>query len=143
MFLRQRKAQSILEYAIMLAVVVAVLLIMQFFVKRGYQGNLKASADRMGEQFSAGGTTTYENTNMLGDQTVYSEVGTTNAMSDFALNGQTVKGTLGSDAYSYTSKTGGVMTSESKARTDSADTEKTRFTQYNASTVDDFDLNGT
>ena len=144
MFLRQKKGQSILEYAIMLAVVVAVLLIMQFFVKRGYQGNLKASADRMGEQFSGSGTTTAESTTMNTDQTIYSEVGTTsNTLGTFGLSGATSyqKGTLNSDAYSYTTKQGGTMTTQTQSRTDSADQEATRITEYNGTTVTDFDLN--
>ena len=56
MRLEQRKAQSTLEYAIIIAVVVGALLAMQVYIKRGIQGKLQASTDSIGEQYSAGNT---------------------------------------------------------------------------------------
>jgi len=58
MFIRlsKRKAQTTLEYAILIGVVVAGLIAMQTYIKRGVQGKLKDSADSMGEQFSPGYT---------------------------------------------------------------------------------------
>lgn len=47
----KRKGQSTLEYALIIAVVVAGLVLMQHYVKRGFSGGLKQSADDMGEQF--------------------------------------------------------------------------------------------
>ncbi|MHB8154815.1 MAG: hypothetical protein ACYDFR_02035 [Candidatus Omnitrophota bacterium] len=44
----RNKAQTTLEYAILIGVV---------YLKRGYQGKLKESADSMGQQFSPGYTT--------------------------------------------------------------------------------------
>lgn len=46
-----RKGQSTLEYALIVAVVVAGLLLMQHYVKRGYAGRLKSASDEMGDQF--------------------------------------------------------------------------------------------
>ena len=46
-----RKGQSTLEYAIVVAVIVAGLLAMQFYIKRGWEGKLKNAADSMGDQF--------------------------------------------------------------------------------------------
>ncbi|MBI3991048.1 MAG: hypothetical protein HY350_02755 [Candidatus Omnitrophica bacterium] len=46
-----RKGQSTVEYALVIAVVVAGLLLMQHYVKRGYAGRLKSAADEMGEQY--------------------------------------------------------------------------------------------
>lgn len=46
-----RKGQSTVEYALIIAVVVAGLLLMQHYVKRGYAGRLKSASDDMGEQF--------------------------------------------------------------------------------------------
>ncbi len=46
-----RKGQSTLEYAIVVAVIVGGLLAMQYYIKRGWEGRLKGAADNMGEQF--------------------------------------------------------------------------------------------
>jgi hypothetical protein len=46
-----RKGQSTLEYALIIAAVVAGLFVMQHYVKRGYQGKLKSASDDMGQQF--------------------------------------------------------------------------------------------
>jgi uncharacterized protein (UPF0333 family) len=55
--LRIKRAQTTLEYAILLGVIVAGLIAMQVYLKRGYQGKLKEGADSMGTQFSPGYTT--------------------------------------------------------------------------------------
>jgi len=47
-----KKAQSTLEYAVIIAVVVGALVAMQFYLKRGLQGRLRQSSDDIGEQFS-------------------------------------------------------------------------------------------
>jgi hypothetical protein len=54
-----KKAQTTLEYAILIGVIVAGLIAMQVYIKRGYQGKLKESADSMGQQFSPGNTVTH------------------------------------------------------------------------------------
>jgi hypothetical protein len=54
---QKTKAQSILEYVTLLAVIVSALLIMQFYVKRAYQGRLKDEADQVGQQYSPRHTT--------------------------------------------------------------------------------------
>jgi len=46
-----RKGQSTLEYAIVVAIIVAGLLAMQFYIKRGWEGRLRGASDSMGEQF--------------------------------------------------------------------------------------------
>lgn len=50
-------AQSTLEYAMVIACIVAALLSMQIYIKRSFQGKLKAAADEVGEQYSAKTTT--------------------------------------------------------------------------------------
>lgn len=57
--LNSKKGQSTLEYAIIIAVVVAALLAMQFYMKRGVQGKLRSSTDEIGEQFSPTYTSNY------------------------------------------------------------------------------------
>jgi len=51
MLLRQRKGQSTLEYALLIAAVVAGLLVMQMYVKRGMSGRVKSASDELGEQY--------------------------------------------------------------------------------------------
>lgn len=46
-----------LEYSILFAVILSAILIMQFYVKRSYQGRLKREADTVGQQYSPGHTT--------------------------------------------------------------------------------------
>lgn len=52
-----KKAQSTLEYGVIIAVIVAALIAMQVYFKRGVQGKIRQSADDIGEQFSPGYTT--------------------------------------------------------------------------------------
>jgi uncharacterized protein (UPF0333 family) len=52
-----KKGQSTLEYAIIITVVIGALLAMQIYFKRGLQGKLKESSDNIGQQYSAGLTT--------------------------------------------------------------------------------------
>lgn len=47
----RRKGQSTLEYAMIIAVVVAGLLLLQHYIRRGYAGRLKAASEQMGEQY--------------------------------------------------------------------------------------------
>lgn len=56
------KGQSTLEYALIIAVVIAGLLLMQHYVRRGFAGRLKEASDDMGEQ--------YDPTTYSGDFTV-------------------------------------------------------------------------
>lgn len=46
------KGQSTMEYAVLVTVVVAALLAMQAYMKRGVQGKLRSAADDVGGQFS-------------------------------------------------------------------------------------------
>lgn len=63
-----QKAQSTLEYAVLVGVIVAALIAMQVYLRRAYQGRIKDRADDIGEQFSPGHstsnftTTTFSNT---------------------------------------------------------------------------------
>lgn len=67
--LLRKKGQSTLEYAIVIGVVVAALLALNAYMKKGVQGKLKESTDQIGKQFDpntfqnawkseSGGTTT-------------------------------------------------------------------------------------
>ncbi|MFA5157454.1 MAG: hypothetical protein WC532_08770 [Candidatus Omnitrophota bacterium] len=132
--LRRNSGQSIVEYAILLGVIIAALLIMQAFIKRGYQGGLKDSADKMGEQYSAGGTTIHKRNALgAGGQQIVEEVATVDGSSPLAtLSGLTPVGTIGGgkSAYSLNTRTGDTMTSTTKVDTDDARHEATRVADY-------------
>ena len=49
---KNRRAQSTVEYAVLAVVAVAVVLVMQIYMKRGLSGKLRDSTDRIGEQFT-------------------------------------------------------------------------------------------
>jgi predicted lysophospholipase L1 biosynthesis ABC-type transport system permease subunit len=48
---RQTRAQSVLEYAVIVSVAVAALLAMNIYMKRASEGKLRESSDRLGQQF--------------------------------------------------------------------------------------------
>ena len=49
---RTRKAQSTLEYALLIGLVVGALLTMQNYLKRAIQGRMQVVGDQMGDQYS-------------------------------------------------------------------------------------------
>jgi Flp pilus assembly pilin Flp len=57
MFRRSLRGQSTLEYVILIGFVVAALIAMGVYMKRGVQGKLRESTDQIGEQYSAQNTT--------------------------------------------------------------------------------------
>ena len=69
MFCKKRKGQSTLEYVILTGFVVAALIAMGTYMKRGVQGKLRESTDQVGEQydptktFTSYTTTTRQSTN--------------------------------------------------------------------------------
>jgi Flp pilus assembly pilin Flp len=52
-----RKAQSTIEYTVLITAIVAALVTMQIYVKRGLQGRMRQNADSIGEQYAPGNTT--------------------------------------------------------------------------------------
>jgi len=138
--LRRNTGQSILEYAILLGVVIAALLIMQMFVKRSYQGGLKESADKMGEQFSAGGTTIKQERVMTTDQNIIEGVATTAKINTFKPDALTddAMDAVNEGVYSYNQRTGGKSTMTTQQKTESAQTEKVRAAEFQTNTVEDF-----
>ena len=73
-----KRGQSTVEYAVMIAVIIAALLAMQIYVKRGAMGKLRDVADQIGEQFTPLGTTYNFNHSQGGGRT---EVTTENGVS--------------------------------------------------------------
>lgn len=62
MLIRIRKAQSTLEYSLLIGVVAAGLLYMQNYLKRSYQGRLQAVGDQIGDPYSPGNIKRIEHT---------------------------------------------------------------------------------
>jgi len=67
--LLSKRGQSTLEYAVLIVVIIAALVAMQVYLKRGLQGRVRESSDQIGEQFSPGYTvsnrTTYTAANTI------------------------------------------------------------------------------
>lgn len=55
--IKNARAQTSLEYAVIIACIVAALLAMQVYVKRGIAGKLRSAADDIGQQYDPGNTT--------------------------------------------------------------------------------------
>lgn len=61
--IKRNMAQSTLEYAVIVTVVIVSLLALQIYIKRAAEGKLRESSDRLGQQFEIGNTITHsENT---------------------------------------------------------------------------------
>jgi hypothetical protein len=54
--MRKSSGQSTLEYVILIGFVVAALIAMGVYMKRGFQGKLRESTDQVGQQYSPGNT---------------------------------------------------------------------------------------
>ena len=82
-YLNKKKGQSTLEYAVLIVIIIAALLAMNQYIKRGLQGRLKSATDDIGDQFSPG------NTNYIKTVTTGS-----NTAEQFGINGVGVQSTL-------------------------------------------------
>jgi len=57
MRLGERRAQSVMEYAALTAIIAAALIGMSIYMKRGMAGRLRGAADSIGEQYDPKATT--------------------------------------------------------------------------------------
>ena len=88
MLIRIKKAQSTLEYAGLLAVVVAAVITMQSFVRSHIQGRIKSSADSISDTgFDPGRTQVSESTILQGTKDEHSRV--FNGVSETVSSGYT------------------------------------------------------
>jgi len=92
-----RKGQGTLEYAIIIVVVIGALIAMQWYMKGGYQGRLRASSDDMGDQFGPTTTSGTIVTTHDSSQTDVTTMGTgatttTHDQSQTRTGGETVEG---------------------------------------------------
>jgi len=53
---KKKKGQTTLEYAILVIIIIAALISIQTYIKRGIQGRLRSAADDIGDQYSPGNT---------------------------------------------------------------------------------------
>jgi hypothetical protein len=49
--IRLKRAQSTIEYTVLIIIILAVFLAMNQYIKRGFQGRMKASVDDFGDQY--------------------------------------------------------------------------------------------
>ena len=61
-YFNRKKGQSTLEYAVLIMIIIAALLTIQNYVKRGIQGRIKSSSDDIGDQYSVGNTNSIKTT---------------------------------------------------------------------------------
>ncbi len=94
--LRNKKAQSTAEYAILIGVVVAGIIAMQTYIKRGVQGRIKNVVDHTGTGGTVGGAqmsfsgTQYEPYYL---QTSYSNTDNATNTENTAIGGSVTRGT--------------------------------------------------
>lgn len=74
---KKSKAQSILEYATLIAVVAGALLAMQIYLKRSTQGRLRGASDEIGAQFDAESATIISNRTHTGNTVEVTAIGET------------------------------------------------------------------
>jgi Flp pilus assembly pilin Flp len=72
---KNRTAQSILEYAIIIAVITAGLIAMQVYLKRGLQGAWRSQSESIGEQYRPGQTVSLQEKETTINTTETSELG--------------------------------------------------------------------
>ena len=76
-----RRAQSVLEYAILMVIVIAALISIQTYIKRGLQGRLTSATDDIGDQVSVGtGSNNYKKVSSHSRTQENSIGGTTNTL---------------------------------------------------------------
>jgi len=71
---RYLKAQSILEYSVVTACIIAALVVMRVYMKRGVEGAIKESSDMLGEQYDAVRTSATITATMTSTQNISSEL---------------------------------------------------------------------
>lgn len=81
------KAQSTLEYTMVIVCIASAVIAMQFYVKRSIQGRLRNVADEVGEQYSAKKTTSTTNQTFYSKTTVNGEPLIVDSLNDYVVAG--------------------------------------------------------
>jgi len=138
-----KQAQSILEYAILIAIVIAAVVVMQVYMKRGISGRLKDSSDKIsgGESFSASNTATWQHSKMDENdkrhiiEVTAIDLNATKVASTLAPDAGAMDITSTSASYSASTSNGGATNSDSATKTDGAANEAFRADQLKSSSV--------
>jgi len=80
-----RRAQSILEYSVMLAVILFALGVMQVYIKRAYSGRIKQESDSIGGQYAPKHTVAKSTANLTVTSVSYTGGNITTDLSGNAL----------------------------------------------------------
>jgi hypothetical protein len=146
--LKFRKAQSLIEYAVLLAIVISAFLLLQGIVKRGLSGGINEAASRMGEQYSITSTATKESRTMTGsiDQTITEETGTsvdtnlTDILTKVGIDPTAVQGSIDKGAHNLTQRPNQNFTSKTESKTESSNLEVYKVSESPSTPVTDFTL---
>jgi hypothetical protein len=119
MLRKMRKAQSTLEYAALIAVVVGALVAMQVYLKRGIEGKMRSNADDIGTQFDVESGGYHQKSELQGTRSEISVSGVAQA-SDFGVSGAVAAPGEAGVAQKYTKnayqvRTGNVSTTDGSA----------------------------
>lgn len=87
MLVKIRKAQSTLEYALLIGVVVGALLAMQTYLKRSIQGRMQIIGDQMGDQYDPDGTYRFENMTVTNTKIVETTTAGENSTTNTSITG--------------------------------------------------------
>ena len=93
-FLRKKKAQSTLEYAVLIIIVIGALLSIQVYLKRGIQGRMRSASDDIGSQYKVGGM------NMIKTTTFHSNTAETFGLSGIGVSNSILNDQETTDVYS-------------------------------------------
>lgn len=109
-----KKAQSVIEYTLILALIGAALAAMQVYMKRGLQGAVKVAADQLGPQQYQ-----YQQTNPNGAQ-IYFRNGQTESMGNSTSRGTIRTAVSAGGAQTKTMDTDETITSSSNSNSTEA-----------------------
>ena len=87
MLIKIRKAQSTLEYALLITVVVGALLAKRNYLKRRIQGRMQIIGDQMGDQYTPKDTYREENMAVKQDQIIENTIGGINSTTNTNITG--------------------------------------------------------
>jgi uncharacterized protein (UPF0333 family) len=63
LMIKNSRGQNVIEYTVLIATILSALLIMHIYIKRAYQGRIKAEADSVSQQYAPGHTSSLISSN--------------------------------------------------------------------------------